>query len=557
MPITTSINQRFCCIERRLAKVETTLNIFIAGNPFLGETLTAVGGGPDYTWLRNGAPIEGATGSTYVVQVEDIGQSITVASVAGISDPVVGSFPGLITALNADANIILGAGTDVSEWRTISGTSGLYSNDSPTSPQLTAGRVVTVAASAQQMGEQLIQTDSTVLPDAFGSTPGKGFTCTGIAFDPTDGTYWISNDGRIVESNPVAYHASIIHVTAEGAKLGEIDVLAVRPAAQSLQGICIDGQGTLWVASVAENLLLNFSKSGTYIKSYAVDAQPNGLAYDAGNNLLIVLQGTAPYAGKTYNATTGAAVGTIPSGSSDWDQIQWLPGGQIFGTRGGNGVSGIVMRVSPGGSDWEDVLTVKGALAVEGLDVGGSRFKIASDEYFHAVGTDLNRLIDYPRRPISGVAVVDIVICWKRNAVPGQTAPFLCFGESLSHPGVALYATTTGTSANEVQVAVNTAVGSTNRDFTVVTTGDITALNVIRVRVDLVARTAKVWRNGVLITTLNLVNSGSTVALGKLTIGGIPSRRISADYASIWAAVDVSEANMTAVEAYVRAKYGV
>ncbi|NNN03466.1 MAG: carboxypeptidase regulatory-like domain-containing protein, partial [Acidimicrobiaceae bacterium] len=58
----------------------------ITGTPSVGQTLTAVASGvtgiptptPSYQWFANGAPISGATSSTYVPVTSEIGQSITV-----------------------------------------------------------------------------------------------------------------------------------------------------------------------------------------------------------------------------------------------------------------------------------------------------------------------------------------------------------------------------------------------------------------------------------------------------------------------------------------------
>src|SRR5262245_28294400 len=56
----------------------------ISGGISVGQTLTTTDGtwtgnpGPTitYEWLRNGVPISGATGQTYVIQVADVGQTI-------------------------------------------------------------------------------------------------------------------------------------------------------------------------------------------------------------------------------------------------------------------------------------------------------------------------------------------------------------------------------------------------------------------------------------------------------------------------------------------------
>jgi hypothetical protein len=67
---------------------------FIEGTPTVGSTLTANVGGwtgyPSltytYQWNRDGTPIGGETGSTYVVDAADVGEDITVTVTATNSE---------------------------------------------------------------------------------------------------------------------------------------------------------------------------------------------------------------------------------------------------------------------------------------------------------------------------------------------------------------------------------------------------------------------------------------------------------------------------------------
>lgn len=551
-----SIREVLRCYGCRLAKLERTVEskeVSISGSPFPGLLLTATGGGPSYQWYRNGSIIVGANTDTYTVTVDDVGQLITVSSGGVTSDAVRGTIPGLITALNSDpSNIVLDAGV-VSKWKTISGTSGLFSASTGVSPAYTGGRVVTTGGSSNFMGEQLPMVSTTALPDALGGVPGKAFTCTGMVRDPADSTLWIANDGRGAPLS-VVFHPSIVHIDNDGNKLGEIDVLAARPAAQSLQGICIDGAGTIWVASVAESALLNFTKSGSFIKAYTVDANPNGLAYDSLNNLLIVLSDST-FAFKTYNASTGAEVGTLPSGSN-FDQLQWFPDGTLIGATGNNGSNGSIARLTAGASGWQTIFSLDGALAIEGIDLYGDLFRTANDAYFHDVGNKLNQLVNFGPRPIMGVKTLDTIVCFRRTAIPANRTPILIFGDAVANPGFVLWSDTTTTG---IQVTVNTALGSGSRDELVQTIGDITTLCVIRVRVDLTAKTVKFWYNGTLVTTTALTNPGPTLQLGRMGIGGVTpttNRFLTAEYVNVWAAADATEDQMNLVQSYIRTKNG-
>jgi surface antigen len=65
--------------------VQVTSPFTVSGTPMLGQPLQVVPGTvdpsdavPSYTWLRNGAPIPGATGPTYTPRAEDVGAQISV-----------------------------------------------------------------------------------------------------------------------------------------------------------------------------------------------------------------------------------------------------------------------------------------------------------------------------------------------------------------------------------------------------------------------------------------------------------------------------------------------
>ncbi len=65
--------------------VHPTTPATMTGTPELGQVLTVTPGGYDqpdatvgYQWLRDGAPIAGATGATYQLAVEDVGTSVAV-----------------------------------------------------------------------------------------------------------------------------------------------------------------------------------------------------------------------------------------------------------------------------------------------------------------------------------------------------------------------------------------------------------------------------------------------------------------------------------------------
>lgn len=132
-----------------------TGTLTITGNPVAGQTLTASYSDPgvalSYQWYRGGTAISGATGDTYTLTAQDVGQSITVTATAAdnnydgsvTSDPVtVGKATGSIeiscgdvtygTAVNPIVTSTTNEGADVTY--TYTGTDGTEYGPSETAP---------------------------------------------------------------------------------------------------------------------------------------------------------------------------------------------------------------------------------------------------------------------------------------------------------------------------------------------------------------------------------------------------------------------------------------
>lgn len=98
---------------------ENTVAPSISGTNRLGETLTTTDGtwlnSPTitYQWRRNGNPIAGATASTYVVQLADLGADITCAVTGTANSEAVTVASNTISIPNTLAGVVAGA---VAEW---------------------------------------------------------------------------------------------------------------------------------------------------------------------------------------------------------------------------------------------------------------------------------------------------------------------------------------------------------------------------------------------------------------------------------------------------------
>lgn len=96
-----------------VGRLRNTVAPAITGTAQVGQTLTVTNGtwaGPARTftrqWLRNGAPIAAATGTTYVPVVGDIGAVITCQVTATVNANIAGSGVQLKALSNATAAVV-------------------------------------------------------------------------------------------------------------------------------------------------------------------------------------------------------------------------------------------------------------------------------------------------------------------------------------------------------------------------------------------------------------------------------------------------------------------
>lgn len=99
---------RSACRARGFVVATTfTARPAISGMPQVGQTLTATNGtiaGGTFAsrqWFRDGVPIAGAAGVTYVVQAADIGRVISVVSTANLTSG------GTVTASSTPTGAVL------------------------------------------------------------------------------------------------------------------------------------------------------------------------------------------------------------------------------------------------------------------------------------------------------------------------------------------------------------------------------------------------------------------------------------------------------------------
>jgi hypothetical protein len=242
-----------------------------------------------------------------------------------------------------------------------------------------------------------------VLPDgASGAVPGKGWTCTGLARDPVDGSWWAGNDGRgDAPSDPHA--SSILHLSPDFSTiLGEVTTRALSLPDASIQGVGYDNaSNSIWFVLKGDPVrLINVAKDGALRRSLSVSGRINGLAYDTRRHLLITVDDESGEV-RWRDPTTGA-LNVQPRlrirGRSSPDHL-FYDGARdaLLVTGGANGRAGWLetWRLDTAEPSLVRRERLANADAIEGIARFDGRYYLANDGFFHRGAPSLNRILTY------------------------------------------------------------------------------------------------------------------------------------------------------------------
>ena len=372
------------------------------------------------------------------------------------------------------------------------------------------------------------QTSATTVPDNSNAELGKGFTCTGLARAP-DGTWWVGDHGQKLGGQP--QNAKLVHLSGDFSSiLTEIDVKALIPATDSIQGVVFDeSDNTLWYASHGEDKIYHIQTDGVLIGADTIDtsayvSNPNGLAIDPNRKSLWVL----PTGGTTlseFSMASGALLRTITGLDGSGDQIWYEPDLKRIwlGRSDSPDHEVFVYDVNPALTGALRVAAYATSLAnVEGLLVHHNKLYACNDDYFHGGPTGLNQIVAFDINPVyqGSIHENELLIYGVFNRPSSQSSggahALFSFGSPYPGPGVGAFGLQ---NENSVRVFIAHANGADSRDqfdFAY----DSTVEHVFVLAVDYSARTLALYINGVAIGGVrNLVNVTQPAPLLDLTLG--------------------------------------
>lgn len=131
-----------------------------------------------------------------------------------------------------------------------------------------------------------VLTADTIIPLPDITETGKGFTCTGIAYDSTDDVYYVGDIDKL-QPNTGLLNPQIVILSNDFSTIeGTIPLSVTFPNMGEIQGIAFDtSDDTLWICSYTENKVRHISKTGASIGYFDLN-KASGISYDSETDTL-------------------------------------------------------------------------------------------------------------------------------------------------------------------------------------------------------------------------------------------------------------------------------
>ena len=246
---------------------------------------------------------------------------------------------------------------------------------------------------ARSRGNIPLLVNETPMPDIPLGERGKGFTCTGIAYDAKEDVYYIGNCGKTLPEDE-RFRASIVKVKKDNFQyIDEIVLDELYPKMSDIQGVTIDtSDDTIFFCSTTESRIRHITKDGKH-KGEFYAFYPKGIAYDSRTDTLWVLSGQSL---KHFNKA-GKVIRSIDFALEGQDQIFLDKVKNAIYLTAGNNYQGenYVYRVQLLFGRVPLAYTLKDSYAVEGIHMEGESMYILNDGYYHGAKTPVNQVNQY------------------------------------------------------------------------------------------------------------------------------------------------------------------
>ena len=226
------------------------------------------------------------------------------------------------------------------------------------------------------------------LPDLYES--GKGFTCTGLAYDPASDSFLVGDIG-ILLPNSGTINSQIVRLSPDLRTVkGTIPLYQSFPGMGDIQGITVDhSDGSIWFCAPSANRICHTNAAGENLGSISV-TKPTGIAYSGSDDSFWVLN----YSNQILHLSkTGTVLECFSSAFGEGLDQCFLDsvGDLLYITAGTNYTGRNKVYCFRLHSHEQFVACTVDSYSVEGIWIGSGKMVIVNDGYYHSAAVPVNQ----------------------------------------------------------------------------------------------------------------------------------------------------------------------
>ncbi len=238
----------------------------------------------------------------------------------------------------------------------------------------------------------LIATETILLPDLYET--GKGFTCTGLAYNNDTDTFLVGDIGALLPGGQ--NRSQIVMLSDDFSTVeGTIPLYNTFPQMSAIQGVTIDtSNGSIWFCSPDESKIRNITSAGVSLGSISI-TRPTGIAYNPNDDSLWVLL----YDNTIYHVSkSGVVLSTYNFAYNETLDQCFLDKyrGLLYITAGTNYSGRNNVYCFDINTHEQSIACTVDSYSVEGIWLGDDdKMIILNDGYYHSAAVDKNQVNIY------------------------------------------------------------------------------------------------------------------------------------------------------------------
>lgn len=251
------------------------------------------------------------------------------------------------------------------------------------------GGVVFVPSSPIVPTGDLDANETIPLPNIY--EDGRGFTCTGLAFDSMSKTFLVGDIGLQQPGGTI--HSQIVRISKDfSTVLGTIPLTAI--TSNDVQGIAIRrSDNTIWFCVPSDNKIYHITSAGVLLDYLSV-TRPTGISYDTRGGSLWVLTMDNKI---LHLATDGTTISSHNFAYSETLDQCFLDtrNGLLYITAGSNYQGRNNVYVFNTMDNTQSITCTVDSYSVEGIYLDESKMYILNDGYYHSAFVPVNQVNIY------------------------------------------------------------------------------------------------------------------------------------------------------------------